>query len=197
MTPPMPVYSRPAMRNDVKPVIPSRRPKADAPVGAGAGPGTAKRGDNQGTYDVAGDSAYDDERKPGTRHERGDARDPAGPKPSTLRGGMAATGGAVTDPSGTTGPVSRSSDRLNRTTGKLRAGRDAERSARTAAVGDVNAFAIPTGDSSIGVPILMALLAATIGLLGLIAYWSWPTTSSAPAEDDGQIRVNDVDAVIE
>ena len=190
------VYSRPAMRNDIKPVIPPRRSGDAPPPPARGGGGTAKRGDNQGTYDVAGDSAYDDERKPSTRHERGDARDPAGPKPSA-RYGNAGTGGAVTDPSGTTGPVSRSSDRLNRTTGKLRAGRDAERSARTAAVGDVNTYAIPTGDSSIGVPILMAVLAATIGLLGLIAYWSWPTTSSAPAEDDGQIRVNDVDAVIE
>ena len=58
----------------------------------------------------------------------------------------------MTDPSGTTGPVSRSNDRTSTTTGKLR-DRDLERSARQGEAPDVNVYPISIGESSFSVPV--------------------------------------------
>ena len=120
---------------------------------------------------------YDAEGKSSVRHERGDRVDPAGPKRSARLGNYG-TGGAVTGTSGTTAPVSRSSDRENRTTGKLR-DRDLERSARHGDGADIDAYSIPTGDSSFGVPVVMAALVALFALLAVIAFFSWPTKKVA------------------
>ncbi len=83
------------------------------------------------------------------------------------------TGGAVADASGTTGPVSRSSDRGSTTTGKLR-DRDLERSARQGEAPDIDALDITAGTRTLSVPILMSALAAGMALLLLVAWLSWP-----------------------
>ena len=167
------------MRNDVKPVRHDPYDLKDAPPAAKPAGGMPAKptgrpvdtdGDTPGPREEAD---YDAERKSGVRHERGDRVDPAGPKRSA-RAGNYGTGGAVTDASGTTGTVSRSSDRENRTTGKLR-DRDLERSARMGAAPDVDVYSIPTGDSSFGVPVVMAALVALFALLAVIVFFSWPT----------------------
>ncbi len=160
------------MRNDVKPVIPpTTTPKPARGGRAGA--------------------AYDAERNPSVRRERGDTTDPAGPKPSTVPGTLG-TGGAVTDASGTTGPVSRSNDRQSTTTGSL-GDRDMERSARMGEAPDIDVLNIPTGDSSLSVPVIMALLAAVIAILALVVVFSWP--DSAAENDSGVLSPRDVNAV--
>jgi hypothetical protein len=138
------------MRNDIKPVIPSRQ--SETPADAG--------------------SDFDRSAGSSVRRERGDSVDPAGPKRRSVYGSMG-TGGAVTDPSGTTGPVSRSSDRGSTTTGKLR-DRDLERSARQGEAPDIAALDIATGTRTLSVPILMSALAIGLFLLFVIAWWSWP-----------------------
>lgn len=148
------------MRNDVKPVIPPRPSRSRRPTPA-AGNGGA---------------AFDQEHGDSRRRERGDAVDPAGPKQSTVYGTLG-TGGAVTDPSGTTGPVSRSNNRLSTTTGPLR-DRDTERSARQGEAPDVNVLNIPTGDSSFSVPVLMAVLVGLIVVIGLVLFLAWPDPST-------------------
>lgn len=145
------------MRNDIKPVIPARH---DIPPEAGA------------DFDRAGGSSI--------RRERGDSVDPAGPKRSSVYG-SAGTGGAVTDPSGTTGPVSRSSDRLGATSGRLR-DRDLERSARQGEAPDISVLDIATGTRSLSVPILMSALAALVAILLLIMYLSWPNEPLLPGD---------------
>jgi hypothetical protein len=136
------------MRNDVKPVIPSRQ------------------------RDPSGGSDFDDARNPSHRRERGNDTDPAGPKRSTTYGSQTRDG-AVTDASGTTGPVSHSNDRQSTTTGKLR-NPDLERSARMGAAPDVSVYDIPTGDRPAAMPWLLAALVVVVGVLGLITYLSWP-----------------------
>ena len=181
------------MRNDVKPVTPAarrRRPDSGASGESGAIP-LRKPAGGDADYSPSGRGGEGFDREGGSRvrRERGDATDPAGPKRSAVAGAMG-TGGAVTDPSGTTGPTSRSNDRLSTTTGKLRGGdRDLERSARMGEAPDVNVLNIPTGDSSLSVPVLMAVLAGVIGLLGLIAFLAWP--SSTPETNDGTLRAGD------
>jgi hypothetical protein len=140
------------MRNDFKPVIPNRQTGASDAGAAGA------------DFDRAGGSSV--------RRERGDTVDPAGPKRRSVYGSMG-TGGAVTDPSGTTGPVSRSGDRSSTTTGRLR-DRDLERSARQGEAPDIEALDIATGTRTLSVPILMSAMAIGIFLLLVIAWWSWP-----------------------
>lgn len=144
------------MRNDIKPVIPNRQPESSNPPGAAPASGA--------DYDRSGGSSV--------RRERGDTVDPAGPKRRSVVGSMG-TGGAVTDPSGTTGPVSRSSGRGSTTTGKLR-DRDLERSARQGEAPDIDVLDIATGTRTLSVPILMSAMAVGIFLLLLIAWWSWP-----------------------
>ena len=165
-------YARPAliMRNDVKPVIPPP-----------ATPGPSRGG-----------AAFDAERNPSVRRERGDAVDPAGPKPSSVPG-VGGTGGAVTDPSGTTGPVSRSNDRLSTTTGKLHGDHDLERSARQGEAADINALAINTGDSSMSLVVLMALLACVFAILGVIVYLNWPDATENQ-RDPNAVGPRDFDA---
>ena len=173
------------MRNDVKPVTHDPYDLKDAPAAkrpTGGAPDMPKRpkvdtdGDTPGPREEAD---YDAEHGSSVRHERGDGVDPAGPKRSQVAGSYG-TGGAVTDASGTTGTVSRSSDRENRTTGKLR-DRDLERSARMGAEPDVDVYNIPTGDSSFGVPVLMAVFAVIVALILVIAFFSWPTKKAKPA----------------
>lgn len=157
------------MRNDVHPVPPD----ADLPH--------SSSGD---VNKPAAGAGFDDEHASGVSRERGDSVDPAGPKPSEVAGDLG-EGGAITDPSGTTGTVSRSNDRLSTTTGSLGdspEARDLERSARQSAEPDVRALSIPTGDSSMSVPILMAVLAVVIAVLALIAFFSWPSDAQ-PADD--------------
>lgn len=154
------------MRNDIKPVIPARH---DVPPNdAGATPGPPAGAD----YDRAHGSSI--------RRERGDSVDPAGPKPRSVYGSMG-TGGAVTDPSGTTGPVSRSSDRMSTTTGRLR-DRDLERSARQGEAPDITALDIATGTRSVSVPLLMSALAILVAILFLIVYFSLPGEPSEQPE---------------
>ncbi len=153
------------MRNDVKPVIPPQRPRAES----------------VDTYEVAeGDAAFDDENASGVRRERGDATDPAGPKRSAMVGGA---GTAVTDNSGTTADVSRSNDRLSTTTGKLR-DRDMERSARMSAMPDTDVLPTAREATSLWVPALAAVLLIVLGLCLLWVFGVFatadPTTSGEP-----------------
>lgn len=143
------------MRNDVKPVRTSRQ-TADDDVNR-----------------PAEGADFDRARGSGARRERGDTVDPAGPKRSQVFGALG-SGGAVTDPSGTTGPVSRSNDRESTTTGKLR-DRDLERSARQGEAPDVNVLPISTADSSLSVPVIMAVLAVGVVILALALILAWPS----------------------
>ena len=151
---------------DLQDAPPAARPAGGMPVK----PKVDTDGDTPGPREEAD---YDAEAKSSVSHERGDRVDPAGPKRSA-RVGNYGTGGAVTGTSGTTAPVSRSSDRENRTTGKLR-DRDLERSARHGDGADINAYSIPTGDSSFGVPVVMAVLVVVVALLLVVLFFSWPT----------------------
>ena len=169
------------MRNDVKPVThdPYALKPGDAPAKR---PAARPKGDRR--VDTDGDTPgpreqadYDAEHGSSVRRERGDRVDPAGPKRSAVAGTLG-TGGAVTDASGTTGTVSRSSDRQTRTTGKLR-DRDLERSARMGAAPDINVLNIPTGDSSFSVPVLMAAFVALFAVLAVVAFFSWPAGKKA------------------
>lgn len=147
------------MRNDIKPVrTPPLDPAADA---------------NR----PAGEADFDREHSSGARRERGDSVDPAGPKRSQVFGALG-SGGAVTDPSGTTGPVSRSNDRQSTTTGKLR-DRDLERSARQGEAPDINVLPISTADSSMSVPVIMAILAIGVAVLALVLLLAWPSNDDA------------------
>ena len=172
------------MRNDVKPVI--RNPDNDPPVGgahpATPAPGTPPRSGGGGGG--GGGADFDREGGSGVRRERGDRVDPAGPKRSQVYGALG-DGGAVTDPSGTTGPTSRSNDRASTTTGKLR-DRDLERSARQGEAPDIRVLPISTGDSSLSVPVIMAVFALLIAVLAVVVFLSWPTTVDTNA--DGTIR---------
>ena len=152
------------MRNDVKPVIPQKRdPKSGAGGSLPLKP-AARRGRG---------AAFDDEHADSRRRERGDSTDPVGPKPSRVAGTLG-MGGAVTDPSGVTGPTSRQNDRLSTTTGKLR-DRDLERSARMSEMADVTALPmVTTGTNGVSVPLLMALLAGAFALLAFVAWLAWP-----------------------
>lgn len=144
------------MRNDVKPV--------------------RTRRDTDPADDVnrpAGEGDFDREHGSGVRRERGDSVDPAGPKRSQVFGALG-SGGAVTDPSGTTGTVSRSSGRGSTTTGKL-GDRELERSARQGEAPDVDVLPISTADSSMSVPVIMAVFAVGILLLALILILAWPS----------------------
>ncbi len=158
------------MRNDVKPVIPNRHSAGQprGPDDAGATPGPPAGAD------------FDREHGSGPSRERGDSVDPAGPKRRSVYGSMG-TGGAVTDLSGTTGPVSRSNDRTSTTTGRLR-DRDMERSARQGEAPDISALDIATGTRTLSVPLLMAGLALLMALLFAIAWFSLPDDSS-PTDD--------------
>ena len=164
------------MRNDVKPVThdPYAVDPAPAKPPAQARPQVKGRVDTDGdTPGPRGEADYDREGGSSVRRERGDRIDPAGPK-QTARLGNYGTGGAVAGTSGTTAPVSRSNDRESTTTGKLR-DRDLERSARHGDGADIDAYSIPTGDSSFGVPVLMAVMAIVVALLLIVLYFSWPT----------------------
>ena len=164
------------MRNDVKPVSHDPYDLKDAPAAtrpAGGAPSLPKVDTDGDTPGPREEADYDAEGKSGVSHERGDRVDPAGPK-RAARVGNYGTGGAVTGTSGTTAPVSRSSDRENRTTGKLR-DRDLERSARHGDGADIDAYSIPTGDSSFSVPVVMAVFVVIFAVLAVIAFFSWPT----------------------
>ncbi|MEL7239897.1 MAG: hypothetical protein AAGK78_13650 [Planctomycetota bacterium] len=167
------------MRNDVKPVIPDAagNPTIDADA----------------NKPVAG-ASFDDVDASGVRRESGDSVDPAGPKRSQAPG-VIASGGAVTDPSGTTGPVSRSNDRTSTTTGGLGGGqnRDLERSARQSAAPDINALPVPTGDTSISVGLLAAVLAIVMAVLGLITFLSWPSDVETPSDQTAGVPVSTVE----
>ena len=191
------------MRNDVKPVThdpyalkPGDAPAAKRPTGGAPGMPHKPKADTDGdTPGPRGEAGYDREHGSSVRRERGDRVDPAGPKRSAVAGSLG-TGGAVTDASGTTGTVSRSSDRMSRTTGKLR-DRDLERSARMGAAPDVNVLDIPTGDSSFSVPVVMACFAALFAVLALVAFFSWPTKKvtnpdAVPTAGSGVVRADDV-----
>lgn len=155
------------MRNDVKPVRPDRDPDKPAKPG----------------YEVAHDAPG----TPGRIRERGDATDPAGPKPSS-RIGSNTLAGAVTDRSGTTGPVSRSSARTTTTTGKLR-DPELERSAREGEAPDVQVLDQPGYTANL--PLFVASILAVILIVGLIVWLSWP--AAAPADDAAHPpRVGDV-----
>ena len=168
------------MRNDVKPVIPgmnketapepqeTREPEP-RPDHAGDVPGPAGEGD------------FDREHGSSVHRERGDSVDPAGPKQSSVPGSLG-TGGAVTDPSGTTGTVSRSNDRMSTTTGRLH-DPDLERSARQGEAPDVNVLDISTADSSFSVPVLMAALAGLIAILGLVLFLTWSSEPVEPVDE--------------
>ena len=164
------------MRNDVH-LVP---PDADDPKTPAAG------GRAAGEPDVnkpEGGEDFDQEHGSSVRREHGDSVDPAGPKPTQAVSGLG-EGGAVPDPSGTTGTVSRSNDRLSTTTGKL-GDRDLERSARQGEAPDVRALSIPTGDSSMSVPIVMAVAVVVVAILGLIVFLSWPSDAAVePAGGD-------------
>ena len=152
------------MRNDVKPVIPQKRD----PKNRGRDALPLKPSSTRGRG-----SAFDDEHADPRRRERGDSTDPVGPKPSRVAGTLG-MGGAVTDPSGVTGPVSRQNDRLSTTTGSL-PNRDLERSARMSEMADVTALPmVTTGTNGLSVPILMALLAGAFALLAFVAWLAWP-----------------------
>jgi hypothetical protein len=157
------------MRNDVKPVT----PKKSRPAGGGS-------------LELKEDSAFDAERNSGRRRERGDDTDPVGPKPSaSIHTGTTVT---VTDPSGTTGPVSRSNSRTSTTTGKLR-DRDLERSARTSSAPDI-ALATPRDTLSNALPWTIGLLAILIALLSL-GIFAFSGGGDEPDTDSGIIRAGD------
>lgn len=149
------------MRNQIKPVPDDPAPR-EGREGAAFPPNPP-----------ADEADFDRREGSSVQRERGDSVDPAGPKRSTVAGTLH-QGGAVTDPSGTTGPVSRSSDRMSTTTGKLGGDRDMERSARQGEAPDVAALNIPTGDSSFSVPVLMAIFAIGLALLLVILWFAWP-----------------------
>ena len=162
------------MRNDIKPAVPPRETSH-------AGDAQPPHDDPRATAGSPSGADYDREHGSDIRRERGDAADPAGPKPSQVYGALG-SGGAVTDPSGTTGPVSRSGDRMSTTTGHL-GDRDLERSARQGEAPDVNVYPISTGDSSFSVPTLMVALVILMAIIGAILFLSWPDGSAATNAD--------------
>jgi hypothetical protein len=125
-------------------------------------------------------AAFDDEDASGVRRERGDAVDPAGPKRVTAAG-LGVAKAVVDDPSGTTGTVSRSNDRLSTTTGKL-GDRDLERSSRMSAEPDVDALPTVRDASGYSAPLLMATLAGLLAVMSLL--WFAGCFSTDPVEDD-------------